>query len=124
MSAEKIVRLNEEDLLCVVGGSGEENDVPSLVSDFTVEEESVGSTRSSGTAPEPVSDDDTFLGGLKYGFLKDGALGTLNYMRERGVDRWTFGCLIADVIKLLPVLGAGYLLAKFNQPSKRPKKKK
>lgn len=124
MNAEKLVQLSEKDLLCVVGGSGEEEDVSSVVAEPLIQEESVGSTRSSGTAPEPVSDDDTFLGGLKYGFLKDGALGTLNYMRERGVDRWTFGCLIADVIKLLPVLGAGYLLAKFNQPSKRPKKKK
>lgn len=86
--------------------------------------EALNSTRSSGTAPEPISDDYDFLGGLKYGFLEDGASGTLNIMRERGVDRWKFGCLIADVIKLLPVLGAGYLLAKFNQPSERPKKKK
>ena len=86
--------------------------------------EALNSTRSSGTAPEPISDDYDFLGGLKYGFLRDGALGMLNCMRMHGFEHWTFGCLISDVIKLLPVLGAGYLLAKFNQPSKRPKKKK
>ena len=95
-----------------------------MVAEPLIQEESVGSTRSSGTAAEPVSDDVTFLGGLKYGFLRDGALGMLNCMRMHGVERWAIGCFIADVIMLLPVLGAGYLLAKFNQPSKRPKKKK
>lgn len=124
MNAEKLVQLSEKDLLCVVGGSGEEEYVSSVVAEPLIQEESVGSTRSSGTAAEPVSDDVTFLGGLKYGFLRDGALGMLNCMRMHGFEHWTFGCLIADVIKLLPVLGAGYLLAKFNQPSKRPKKKK
>lgn len=120
MNAEKLVQLSEKDLLCVVGGSGKGRNAPSLCVTPTG---MTGTSNSSGSEPSG-SDDVTFLGGLKYGFLEDGILGTLDYMRTYGVERWAIGCFIADVIMLLPVLGAGYLLAKFNQPSKRPKKKK
>lgn len=130
MSAEKLVKLSEKDLLCVVGGSNpSEEVVVSVVEEEPMYEqrmngEALTPTQSLAATPEPVSDNYTFIDGVKYGFLEEGVLGALNFMRTAGVDRCAFGCLIAVVIKLLPVFGAGYLFARFNQPPKKLKNKK
>ena len=121
MNAEKLVKLSEKDLLCVVGGSASRSSTV-IVAEPTCKLGELSCSSSDEAEPDPQGFEG-FLRGVKEGFLQEGPIDTIRMMYDGDTDSVMWGLLVAELIGAFTIFGAGYALAKRDKIARWFKKK-